>query len=151
MIFSQKEIIFVSFCSRNVSNVLEWRFHFENGILYKNLLPFYPSAEGIFLYFKICSLDMEKIFHKVFNNSNEGQKKGSILHWSNCKGAINSNFKKNCDKCGKLGPDPSAKNGLIHFLLGAMLPCSTPFPPLLLYAIEIRKRKCIFEFLKKCY
>ena len=36
-------------------------------------------------------------------------------------------FYKNCNKCGKLGPNPSAKNGPVHFLLGAMLPCSTPF------------------------
>ena len=31
------------------------------------------------------------------------------------------------NKCGKLGPNPSDKNGPVHFLLGAMLPCSTPF------------------------
>ena len=34
---------------------------------------------------------------------------------------------KNRDKCGKIGLNPSAKNGPVHFLLGAMLPCSTPF------------------------
>ena len=40
---------------------------------------------------------------------------------------INSPFYKNQDKFGKLGPNPSSKSGLVHFLLGAMLPCSTPF------------------------
>ena len=55
------------------------------------------------------------------------KEKESILHWSNCRGAMNSPFYKNCDKCGRLGRNPSAKTGLVHFLLGAMLPCSTPF------------------------
>ena len=36
------------------------------------------------------------------------------------KGKINSPFYKNC-------PNPSAKNSPVYFLLGAMLPCSTPF------------------------
>ena len=36
-------------------------------------------------------------------------------------------FYINGDKCGKLGQNPSAKNCLVHFLLGAMLRCSTPF------------------------
>ena len=54
-------------------------------------------------------------------------KKKSILNWSNWKGAMNSPFYRNRDKCGKLGPNPSAKNGPVHFLLGAMIPCSTPF------------------------
>ena len=35
---------------------------------------------------------------------------------------------KNQGKCGKLGSNPSAKIVLVNFLLGAMLPCSTPFP-----------------------
>ena len=56
-----------------------------------------------------------------------GKRKESILHWSNCRGAINSRFYKNDDKCGRLGLNPSAKKGSVHFLLGAMLPCSTPF------------------------
>ena len=51
----------------------------------------------------------------------------SIFYWSNFRGAINSPFYKNRDKCGKLGRNPSAKTGLVHFLLGAMLPCSTPY------------------------
>ena len=56
-----------------------------------------------------------------------GKGKESILHWSNFRGAINSPFHKNREKYGKLGWNPSAKKGLIHFLLGAMLPCSNPF------------------------
>ena len=50
-----------------------------------------------------------------------------LSHWSSCRSAINSFFCKIRDKCGRLGQNPSAKNGLVHFLLGAMLPCSTPF------------------------
>ena len=80
-----------------------------------------------FLYFKMCTLDMEIHLTMTSIFWSNGKQKESILHWSNWKGAINSPFYKNRDKCCKLGQNPSAKNGLVHFLLGAMLPCSTPF------------------------
>ena len=97
---------------------------FENG-LYNNSLSLNPFASVIFLYFKMCSLVMDIYLTKALIFQIRGRK--SILHWSNCKGAINSPFYKNQDKCGKLGLNPSAKSGLVHFLLGAMLLCSTPF------------------------
>ena len=108
LIFSQKEIVFLSFCKSNFSYILECRFHFENlycrrkffwlTLQQKNLILYImldPSAEGIFLYFKMFSLD-----NPIYESH---------------------------DKCGKLGRNPSAKNGLVNFLLGAMLLCSTPF------------------------
>ena len=99
---------------------------FESG-LYDNSLFLYPFVEVIFLYFKMCSLDMDIYFTRTLIFQNKGNKNESILNWSDCKCLINSPFYKTSDKCGKFGPNPSAKNGPVHFLLGAMLPCSTPF------------------------
>ena len=73
----------------------------------------------------MCSLDIEIYFTKTLIFKINGKRNESILHWS--KRAINCRFYKNRVQCGKLGPNPSAKKGSVHFLLGALLPCSTPF------------------------
>ena len=44
--------------------------------------------------------------------------------WSICKSW--KNVYKNRDKSGRLVLNPSAMINFVHFLLGAMLPCSTP-------------------------
>ena len=46
----------------------------ENGI-YDNSLFLYPSAEGIFLYFKMCSLGMEIYFTRTLILQIKGNKK----------------------------------------------------------------------------
>ena len=58
------------------------------GIYNDSLFP-YPSAEGIFLNCKSCSFDIEIYFPRTLIFQIKG-KEESILHWSNCKGAINS-------------------------------------------------------------
>ena len=58
----------------------------------------YPSAEGIFPFFKMCSLDMDIYLTRTLIFQNKGKK--SILHWTNFKGAINSHFYKIRNKCG---------------------------------------------------
>ena len=68
--------------------------------MYDNSLFFYPPAEGIFLYFKLWSLDMEIYFTKTLIYQMNGRGKESIPHWSNFRGAIDSPFYKNRDKYG---------------------------------------------------
>ena len=63
----------------------------KNGI-YNNSLWSFPSAEGIFLYFKMCSLDMEIYFTRTLIFQINGKRKESILHWSICRGVINGPF-----------------------------------------------------------
>ena len=136
------------FCTRIFSNALKYGFHGEKYISQKKVLLIdtsmeefylvqenssynsvllYPCAEGIFLLFQIVIYISGKYFTWTLVFSINGQGKESFLHQSNCRGGIKSLFLKDHDKFGTLGQNPSAKNGLIHFLLGAMLPCSTPF------------------------
>ena len=78
-----------------------------------------------FLYFKVWSSDNEiHLTRTLIFSINEKRIYSSM---SSCRSAINSPSYKNCNKCGRNYQNPSAKNGLVHFLLGAMLPCSTPF------------------------
>ena len=55
------------------------------------------------------------------------EKKKIYPIWSIGKSWINNPFYRNRDKCGRFVPDPSARINSVHFHLGAMLPCSTPF------------------------
>ena len=64
MIFSQKELVFLSCCSRNFSNVLKCRFHFENLFRRRTLFWLTLPLKNFIVY------------------------KESILHWHNCKGGI---------------------------------------------------------------
>ena len=74
-IFPERTYFFLIFFSRNFSSALECRFHFEIYFAEENpsdwhfhrsiLLLLYPSAEGIFLYFKMCSSGMEIYFTRT--------------------------------------------------------------------------------------
>ena len=47
--------------------------------------------------------------------------------WSICKSWINNTVYNNRNKSSTLVPNPSAMINSVHFLLGAMLPCSNHF------------------------
>ena len=91
MIFSQKELIFLTLCRRNFSTLLEWRSYFEKSISQKKILLVDTSTEESNLY-KMWALDMEVYFTRTLTYPNNSTGKESFPHWFNGRGAINSLF-----------------------------------------------------------
>ena len=71
--------------------------------------------------------------------------------WSICKSWINNPVHNNHDNSGIFVPNPSAMINSFHFLLGAMLSCSTSFctsatwPKLT--SVLMLKTKCLLMFI----
>ena len=150
LIFSQKEIIFLSFCKSNYSYILECRFHFENLYCRRKFFWLTLQQKNLILYMKMeyiiphyfvsfCRRNLPIFQNVLFRYGQDiiystrtsifqiNSKRKSLFFIGPSGGTKNSPFYKNRNKCGKFGWNPSAKNGSVHFLLGAMLPCSAPF------------------------